>query len=145
MNSVPLLNVDVWDELDPAWAPYTGVVTPLDGGTLCLPPGCPTPRVTWHDTGGHPQAYRFGALPSGGYEYVPTSLLTGEPTLQTTPKQVVTYKLNPQAVWSDGVQITSADIAYTWKQIATGKDVYDKTGYEQIESVAARLRAGAFA
>ena len=31
--------------------------------------------------------------------------------------------------------ITSADYKYTWDQIATGNDIYDKTGYDKIESV----------
>ena len=82
-----------------------------------------------------PQAYRFVPGKGGAYNYVPTSLLAGEPTLQTSPKQVVTYKLNPKAVWSDGVQITSADFQYTWDQIVNGTDIYDTTGYASVESV----------
>jgi peptide/nickel transport system substrate-binding protein len=31
--------------------------------------------------------------------------------------------------------MTSADFEYTWKQIVDGKDIYDTTGYELIESV----------
>jgi peptide/nickel transport system substrate-binding protein len=38
-------------------------------------------------------------------------------------------------VWSDGQPITSTDFAYTWKQIADGKDIYDKTGYADISGV----------
>ena len=56
-------------------------------------------------------------------------VLTGEADLKTTPQQVVTYHINPKAVWSDGQPITSTDFKYTWDQIAHGKDIYDKTGY----------------
>ncbi len=75
------------------------------------------------------------ALPSGAYEYTPDSLLTGMPTIVTTPKQVVTYHINPKAVWSDGQPITSADFQYTWDQIDHGTDIYDPTGYNKIASV----------
>lgn len=64
-----------------------------------------------------------------------TPLLASEPTLEKTPKQKITYKINPKAVWSDGTPITSADYQYTWDQVANGKDIYDKTGYEKVEGV----------
>ena len=43
--------------------------------------------------------------------------------------------INPKAVWSDGQPITSDDFKYTWDQIAHGKNIYDPTGYNEIESV----------
>jgi peptide/nickel transport system substrate-binding protein len=72
-----------------------------------------------------------------GDDWVPvaSNLLTGEPELVTDPKQVVTYSINPDAVWSDGEPITSSDFKYTWDQIVTGADIYDTTGYADIESV----------
>jgi len=69
------------------------------------------------------------------YSYAPNELLTGEAELSTTPQQKVTYHINPNAVWSDGQPITSADFKYTWEQITTGTDIYDATGYKNIESV----------
>lgn len=78
----------------------------------------------------------FDVVKSGdAYVYKPNILLDGEPTLKTSPKQVVTYKINPKAVWSDGKPITSTDFKYTWQQVATGTDIYDRTGYDKIESV----------
>jgi len=68
-------------------------------------------------------------------DYKATALLDGEPKLETSPKQVVTYKLNPKFTWNDGTPVTSADFKYTWDQIANGEDIYDTTGYSQIESV----------
>jgi len=50
------------------------------------------------------------------------------PTVTDSPVQTITYKLNPKAVWSDGVKITCDDFKYTWQQVATGKDIYDTTG-----------------
>lgn len=77
-----------------------------------------------------PRAYDFT---NSGYK--PGALLSGEADVKTSPKQVVTYKINPKAVWSDGQPITSTDFFYTWDQIVHGKDIYDTTGYTQIESV----------
>jgi peptide/nickel transport system substrate-binding protein len=73
----------------------------------------------------------------GVYSPVPSAILAGEPTLVTSPKQVVTYKLNPKAVWSTGDPITSSDFKYLFDQIIgpNVKDVYDSTGYDKIESV----------
>jgi peptide/nickel transport system substrate-binding protein len=71
----------------------------------------------------------------GTWTYVPSILLDGEPELETDPKQVVTYHISEDAVWSDGEPITSTDFKYTWEQITTGEDIYDTTGYANIESV----------
>ena len=69
------------------------------------------------------------------YDFAITDLVTEEPELEEGPPQKVTYKLNPEAKWSDGTQITSKDFKYTWDQIANGKDIYDATGYKNVESV----------
>lgn len=70
---------------------------------------------------------------------VPNVVLAGEPsvTSPTSPagKQIVTYNINPKAVWSDGQPITSTDFKYTWDQIVHGRDIYDTTGYNQIEGI----------
>jgi peptide/nickel transport system substrate-binding protein len=78
-----------------------------------------------------PRAYDY----SNAAGYKPSVLLTGEATLATSPKQVVTYHINPKAVWDDGQPITSSDFKYVWDQVAHGTDVFSKTGYENIESV----------
>lgn len=78
-----------------------------------------------------PRAFNF----TDKNTYAPSPLLDGEPKLDKSPKQVVTYKLNPKAVWDDGQPITSTDFKYTWDQIVNGKDIYDTTGYVNIESV----------
>jgi peptide/nickel transport system substrate-binding protein len=81
-----------------------------------------------------PRAY--SVEPQGrGWAAKPTNLLTGEAELVTSPKQVVTYHINPQAKWSDGTPITAKDFKFTWEQVAKGNDIYDRTGYDKIESV----------
>lgn len=78
----------------------------------------------------------FDVVPDGdAWKYTPNSMLASEPTLETDPKQVVTYQISDAAVWSDGKPIECADFEYTWKQITTGKDIYDTTGYASISSV----------
>jgi peptide/nickel transport system substrate-binding protein len=72
---------------------------------------------------------------SGNVETVPGPVLTGEPTLVTTPQQQITYHIKPEAVWSDGVPITCADFQYVVNQQQTGTDLYDPTGYPDIQSV----------
>jgi peptide/nickel transport system substrate-binding protein len=72
---------------------------------------------------------------NGDWVYRPSILLTGEPTLQTGPPQVVVYHINPAAKWSDGQPITSSDYKYTWDQVAHGKSIYDRTGYQDIQGV----------
>jgi peptide/nickel transport system substrate-binding protein len=78
-----------------------------------------------------PGAYFF----SSDNTFHATSLLTGEATLVTSPKQVVTYHISSKAKWDDGQPITSHDIKYTWDQVAHGKDVFDQSGFKNIESV----------
>ena len=51
------------------------------------------------------------------------------------PVETITYNINPQAVWSDGVKITCDDFKYTWEQIAKGTNIYDPTGYTGIANV----------
>jgi peptide/nickel transport system substrate-binding protein len=82
----------------------------------------------------------FDTVPEGdgwAVEYN-ADLLTGEPELDATTnpdKPVVTYAINPDAVWSDGTPITCDDFAFTWDAIVNGEDSYDPTGYNDIESV----------
>jgi len=73
--------------------------------------------------------------PDGTYKYEPGPVLSGMPTLATSPVETITYNINPKAVWSDGTPITCADFKYTWQQIASGKDIYDPTGYTDIDTV----------
>lgn len=68
---------------------------------------------------------------------VPSDLVTGEPEVEVADDgtQTITYSINPDAVWSDGEPITSADFEYTALQIRDGDDIFDKTGYDRIASI----------
>jgi peptide/nickel transport system substrate-binding protein len=58
--------------------------------------------------------------------------------VETEPKQVVLYKLNQAAVWSDGREIGAADFAAQWRALS-GKDTAYWTarnaGYDRIEKI----------
>jgi peptide/nickel transport system substrate-binding protein len=78
------------------------------------------------------------------FTYKPDNdLVVGEPTTENTGgKQVVTYKINPKAVWSDGQPITAKDFTYTWQAQHSSDpkaggcaDLISTVGYDQIESV----------
>jgi peptide/nickel transport system substrate-binding protein len=78
-----------------------------------------------------PRAYDF----TRDNLYKPSILLAAEAVVQTSPVQVVTYRLNTRAVWSDGQPITAHDFKYTWDQVAHGQNVRDASGYQNIVSV----------
>jgi peptide/nickel transport system substrate-binding protein len=58
--------------------------------------------------------------------------------VETEPKQVVVYRLNQQAVWSDGREIGAADFAAQWRALSGKDSAYwtaRNAGYDRIESV----------
>src|SRR5688500_5527219 len=64
--------------------------------------------------------------------------LASEPTLVTDPKQVVTYRINPKAIWYDGTPITWEDFHWHWRALNGSNKAYQiawSTGYSAIESV----------
>ncbi|HYA45512.1 MAG TPA: ABC transporter substrate-binding protein, partial [Acidimicrobiales bacterium] len=84
-------------------------------------------------------------ITTAGVPVLDTSLLASAAEIDTSP-QVVVYKLNPQAVWSDGVPITYRDFVYNW-QAQSGRfafgdlggkrfDPVDEAGYWDVASVA---------
>jgi peptide/nickel transport system substrate-binding protein len=81
-----------------------------------------------------PMAFR-SVMEDGNVVLQPGAVLTGEPKFETEPTQTITYNINPDAGWSDGVPITCADFQYTADEVATGSDIYDRTGYTDIDKV----------
>src|SRR4051812_45457504 len=82
-----------------------------------------------------PLIFTFDASATPKYD---PDYLTAEPKLVSSPKQVVTYELNPKAVWYDGTPITAADYLAQWKASNGSNHAYQissSSGYEQIESV----------
>jgi peptide/nickel transport system substrate-binding protein len=64
--------------------------------------------------------------------------LASDPILTRDPKQVVTYRINPKAIWYDGTPITWQDFYWQWKAM-NGTDkryqISSANGYEDIENV----------
>uniref|UniRef100_A0AAU1U761 ABC transporter family substrate-binding protein n=1 Tax=Streptomyces sp. NBC_00119 TaxID=2975659 RepID=A0AAU1U761_9ACTN len=58
--------------------------------------------------------------------------------IEREPKQVVLYKLNQQAVWSDGREIGAADFAAQWRALSGKYSAYwtaHNAGYDRIEKI----------
>lgn len=58
--------------------------------------------------------------------------------IEQEPKQVVLYKLNQQAVWSDGREIGAADFVAQWRALSGKDSAYwtaRNAGYERIEKI----------
>jgi peptide/nickel transport system substrate-binding protein len=91
-------------------------------------------------------AFMIGAVMPGLFVFDATSTpkfspdyLVAEPALEREPKQVVTYKLNPKAIWYDGTPISAPDFIAQWKALNGTNPAFQtstSTGYSQIESVA---------
>jgi peptide/nickel transport system substrate-binding protein len=81
-----------------------------------------------------PMAFR-SVVKGNDVVWAPGAVLAGEPTFATSPVETITYNINPAANWSDGVAITCADFQYTAAQEQSGPDIYDRTGYVDIDKV----------
>ncbi len=76
---------------------------------------------------------------AGGTPIWNPDYLASEPTLVTEPKQVVTYNINPKAIWYDGTPITWEDFHWQWRaRNGTNKayQISSSNGYSDIENVA---------
>ncbi|MEV6111977.1 ABC transporter family substrate-binding protein [Streptomyces sp. NPDC052109] len=58
--------------------------------------------------------------------------------IETEPRQVVLYKLNQQAVWSDGREIGAADFLAQWRALSGRNSAYwtaRNAGYDRIQKI----------
>ena len=69
-------------------------------------------------------------------------VLAAEPTVENGGAVIndddtltVTYRLNPDARWSDGMPITSSDIWFTWRAVLDTEGTSSTTGYELIGDI----------
>ncbi|MFJ9608166.1 ABC transporter family substrate-binding protein [Kitasatospora sp. NPDC101176] len=78
----------------------------------------------------------FNTDPSGSF--LPNTDYLLDAKVTSTSPQVITYKLNPKAKWSDGKPLSYLDFKADW-QTSNGKDpaynISDPSGYEQISAV----------
>ncbi|GAA1695215.1 ABC transporter family substrate-binding protein [Fodinicola feengrottensis] len=82
-----------------------------------------------------PQLFDRG--PDGAPKIHPDTLVSAAVTA-TSPKQVVTYVLNPKAKWSDGQPITWKDFAAQWKALNGSNPAYQvssSAGYDKISTI----------
>ncbi|MFF7953566.1 ABC transporter family substrate-binding protein [Streptomyces griseorubiginosus] len=82
-----------------------------------------------------PSMYRLDA---NGRPQVNPDYLESAKVVETEPQQVVLYKLNQQAVWSDGREIGAADFAAQWRALSGKDSAYwtaRNAGYERIEKI----------
>ncbi|MFF7392268.1 ABC transporter family substrate-binding protein [Streptomyces scabiei] len=82
-----------------------------------------------------PSMYRLDASgrPELNSDYVESAKV-----VEREPRQVVLYKLNQQAVWSDGREIGAADFAAQWRALSGKDSAYwtaRNAGYERIEKI----------
>lgn len=76
--------------------------------------------------------------PQPDFTLAPTELLAGEAELEEGPPQIVTYNINPEAVWSDGTPVTADDFIFTQEIYDDPKnELVGRAGHEDIESVEA--------
>ncbi|WP_105968243.1 ABC transporter family substrate-binding protein [Streptomyces geranii] len=82
-----------------------------------------------------PSMYRLDA---NGRPQRNADFLESAKVVDTEPRQVVLYKLNQQAVWSDGREIGAADFAAQWRALSGKDSAYwtaRNAGYDRIEKV----------
>ncbi|QNP70422.1 ABC transporter family substrate-binding protein [Streptomyces roseirectus] len=82
-----------------------------------------------------PAMYRLDA---NGRPERDADYLESAKVVETEPQQVVLYRLNQQAVWSDGREIGAADFAAQWRALSGKDSAYwtaRNAGYDRIEKV----------
>ncbi|MEV0223286.1 ABC transporter family substrate-binding protein [Streptomyces sp. NPDC050704] len=82
-----------------------------------------------------PALYRLDAMgrPQRNADYLESAKV-----VEREPKQVVVYKLNQQAVWSDGREIGAADFAAQWRALSGKDSAYwtaRNAGYDRVEKI----------
>ncbi|UUU24720.1 ABC transporter family substrate-binding protein [Streptomyces sp. DSM 40750] len=82
-----------------------------------------------------PSMYRIDA---GGRPRLNSDYLESAKIVEHEPRQVVLYKLNQEAVWSDGREIGAADFAAQWRALSGKDSAYwtaRNAGYERIAKI----------
>ena len=138
------------DDATPA-ASDAGTETAGGGGELILAveqwPECLNPVTSCANSTWMIWSVATHLLPSlmeldPGNAYRPSPTLLEEPTIENGGLAVaddgaftVTYRLNPEAVWSDGTPFTSADVRFTWRANLDTAGTLSTIGYELISDV----------
>ncbi|MFF0382506.1 ABC transporter family substrate-binding protein [Streptomyces sp. NPDC004286] len=75
---------------------------------------------------------------ANGRPVVNPAYLESAKVIETEPRQVVLYKLNQQAVWSDGREIGAADFVAQWRALSGKDSAYwtaRNAGYDRIAKI----------
>ena len=72
--------------------------------------------------------------PTGSRWAMDPTLLVSAQVTATTPF-TVTYKIRPEAAWTDNAPIAADDFWYLWRQIVSQPGVVDPAGYDLITGV----------
>ena len=139
------------DSGDPAPATTEAGTASESGGELILAveqwPECLNPVTSCANSTWMIWSVATHLLPSlmeldPGNAYRPSPTLLAEPTVENGGLAVaddgtftVTYRLNPEAVWSDGTPFTSADVRFTWRARLDTDGTLNTIGYELITDV----------
>ncbi|AYF72755.1 ABC transporter family substrate-binding protein [Nocardia yunnanensis] len=88
-----------------------------------------------------PSPFRAGPTPGvpGGTDWImdPTLMVSADVTSQEP--FTITYQINHDANWSDGVPIAAEDFKYLWQQMMTQPGAVDPAGYRLITDVASSV------
>ncbi|GHI05221.1 hypothetical protein AQI88_32550 [Streptomyces cellostaticus] len=82
-----------------------------------------------------PSMFRLDAT---GRPVANPAYLESAEVIETEPRQVVLYKLNQQAVWSDGREIGAADFVAQWRALSGKNSAYwtaRNAGYDRIAKI----------
>ncbi|MEU2062987.1 ABC transporter substrate-binding protein [Streptomyces sp. NPDC013455] len=82
-----------------------------------------------------PSMFRMDAA---GRPVANPAYLESAKVIETEPRQVVEYKLNQQAVWSDGREIGAADFVAQWRALSGKNSAYwtaRNAGYDRIAKI----------
>ncbi|WP_433452283.1 ABC transporter family substrate-binding protein [Streptomyces sp. CA-142005] len=77
-------------------------------------------------------------LDAGGRPVPNPAYLESAKVIETEPRQVVLYKLNQKAVWSDGREIGAADFLAQWRALSGKNSAYwtaRNAGYDRIQKI----------
>ncbi|MFI9242757.1 ABC transporter family substrate-binding protein [Streptomyces sp. NPDC053086] len=77
-------------------------------------------------------------LDANGRPVANPAYLESAKVIETEPRQVVLYKLNQQAVWSDGREIGAADFVAQWRALSGRNTAYwtaRNAGYDRIAKI----------
>ncbi len=117
------------------------------GGTLTFPLSGFPPNFNYHNLDGTDadNAHVIGALLPGTFEYnskaeprLDAEYVTKAELTSESPKQVITYQINPKAKWDDGTAITWKDFEAQWKALNGSNEAFkvaSTQGYDKMESV----------